>query len=520
MAGAGKFTTTVSTKGQQRSSSSAAGGRRFVQTRRLRRFSHAVRIREASALARISMTHGILQRSAWKAPWAEALLVSLALLLALPALAQPAGESEIIAPGQSVAVEPDARDEAIQRRLARILNATGWYSGVQVAVDEGIVFLDGVTADQDRRQWARDVASRTEDVVAVVNRIEVREQVIWDLAPALAEIERLARQLAVALPLMLLAVLILPLAWWLSSVLASVIRRLLAPRVDQEFRRDLIARAIAIPVFLLGVYIVLQVAGLTGLAVSLLGGAGIIGIVLGFAFRDIAENFLASLLLSVRRPFRQGDVISVGEHEGVVQTMNTRSTILLTIDGNHVQIPNATVFKSTIVNYTAAPARRVTAEVGIGYDASIAETQELIVEVLRGHDAVLDDPPPTVLVDALRAATVNLKAHFWIDGRTLSPLRVRSSAFRLIKRALIERGISMPDEAREVVFPQGVPLVCPAAPPAAPGPEPTAPAQASEPAAEATLAEGGLGNEIAEFPKGLADATIPEASAGNLLARE
>ncbi len=449
-----------------------------------------------------------------------ALLFVLTIALVSPALSQPAGETEVVAPEQAVAVEPGARDEAIQRRIARILNATGWYSGVEVLVDEGIVFLDGVATLEEHQQWARDVSRRTEDVVAVVNRIEVREEVNWDLAPVLAEVERVARKLAVALPLVLLAVLILPLTWWLSSALTGAIRRLLAPRVDQDFLRDLIARAIAIPVFLLGVYIVLQIAGLTGLAVSLLGGAGIIGIVLGFAFRDIAENFLASLFLSIRRPFQQGDVIAVADHEGVVQTMNTRSTILLTIDGNHVQIPNATVFKSTIVNYTAAPARRVTAEVGIGYDDSIADAQEVVAAVLRAHEAVLDDPPPMVLVDALGAATVNLKAHFWIDGRTLSPLRVRSSALRLIKRALIEHGISMPDEAREIIFPKGVPIVRAAGTPTTPTSTPAPRTRPTEPEAETTPAEGGLGNEIASYPAEIADATIPEASTGNLLARE
>ncbi len=124
-----------------------------------------------------------------------------------------------------------------------------------------------------------------------------------------------------------------------------------------------------------------------------------------------------------------------------------------------------------------------------------------------------------VLVDALGAATVNLKAHFWIDGRTLSPHRVRSSALRLIKRALVEHGVSMPDEAREVIFPQGVPIVrldeMPA-PTSAAAPEMPA-AWAAEPNTEATSAEGGLGNEISELPHDITDATIPEAASGNLL---
>ncbi|ASY63345.1 Potassium efflux system KefA protein [Sinorhizobium sojae CCBAU 05684] len=455
-----------------------------------------------------------------RARWAA---LAIFFVMSTHAAAQPADEPA--APEQEVAIEPVAGDEAIAERIGRILEATGWYRNVGVAVDEGIVFLDGVAGSQDQRTWARDLAARTEGTVAVVNRIEVREEVNWDFAPALLETEALARRIAVALPLIALAVLILPFAWWLSSAIASLMRRVLAPRVEQEFLRNVIARAIAVPVLLLGVYLMLQVAGLTGLAVSLLGGAGVIGIVLGFAFRDIAENFLASLVLSIRRPFRQGDVISVAGFEGVVQTMNTRSTILVTIDGNHAQIPNATVFKSTILNYTAAPARRVTAEVGIGYDASIDDTQRLIAEVLRDHDAILNEPPPMVLVDALGAATVNLKAHFWIDGRTLSPHRVRSSALRLIKRALVEHGVSMPDEAREVIFPQGVPIVrldemppneVPAPGAAAVPGKPEA--RTAEPSTEASSAEGGLGNEISELPQDIADATIPEAASGNLLA--
>lgn len=448
--------------------------------------------------------------------------VALAIFFMMSAFAAAQPDEEPTAPEQAVTIEPLARDEAIEERIDRILEATGWYRDMEVAVDEGIVFLDGVAGSQEQRIWARDLAARTEGAVAVVNRIEVREAVSWDFAPAFSEMEALARKVTVALPLIALAVLILPLAWWLSSVIASIVRRLLAPRVEQDFLRNVVARAIAIPVLLLGVYLILQVAGLTGLAVSLLGGAGVIGIVLGFAFRDIAENFLASLILSLRRPFRQGDVIGVAGFEGVVQTMNTRSTVLLTIDGNHVQIPNAVIFKSTIMNYTAAPARRVTAEVGIGYDASIGEAQRLIVEVLRGHDAILNDPPLMVLVDTLGAATVSLKAHFWIDGRTLSPHKVRSSALRLIKRVLVENGVSMPDEAREVIFPQGVPVIgmgeTPSGEAAAQTPAPAPDTQwKTEPDTEATSAEGGLGNEISDLPDDVANGTIPEAASGNLL---
>ena len=112
---------------------------------------------------------------------------------------------------------------------------------------------------------------------------------------------------------------------------------------------------------------VLQAAGLTQLAGALLGGAGVIGIVVGFAVRDIAEKFLASLLLSMRRPFQPGDFIEVSGNSGIVRSMHTRHTITLPPEGNHIQVPTATIFKNVIPNFSPAHARRETLTVGICY---------------------------------------------------------------------------------------------------------------------------------------------------------
>ena len=100
----------------------------------------------------------------------------------------------------------------------------------------------------------------------------------------------------------------------------------------------------------------------------MLGGTGLIGIIIGFGMRDIAENFLASILLSVRNPFHAGDLIEVGGNTGVVQNLNVRSTVLLTLDGHQVQIPNSIVYKSIIKNYSSIPSRRAEFTVGISYD--------------------------------------------------------------------------------------------------------------------------------------------------------
>ena len=128
------------------------------------------------------------------------------------------------------------------------------------------------------------------------------------------------------------------------------------------------------------------------------------------------------------------------------------------MDGNHIQIPNATVYKSIIQNYTANPNRRDFFQVGIGYENDIAEAQRIALTVLEEHPAILKDPEALVLADALGAATVNLKVYFWYDGTAHNGLKLRSSLVRLVKIAFQRNGISMPDEAREIVFPDGVPV--------------------------------------------------------------
>ncbi len=187
-----------------------------------------------------------------------------------------------------------------------------------------------------------------------------------------------------------------------------------------------------------------------------MGGTGLLGIVLGIAFRDITENLLASIFLSVQNPFRNGDLIEIAGITGFVQMLTIRATVLMTPDGNHVQIPNATVYKNSIHNYTSNPNRRAEFTVGIGYDDGILTAQEVVLKILAEHPAILKDPEPLVLVDNLGKSTVDLRIYFWLDGRQHSLLKVKSSVIRLVKRGFQEAGISMPDEAREIIFPDGV----------------------------------------------------------------
>lgn len=437
-------------------------------------------------------------------------LLLLLLFLAGPVLAQQ--DEETTAP-DAVSVAPTARDDQIDARITDILEASGWFEDIAVGVDGGIVFLDGTTDSEDHKAWARNLAQATEDVVAVVNRIDVEQTADWSITPALRAIGDVLQRTVASLPFIVLALVLLPLTWWLSELAARGLRRFLLGGIESPFLRRVVARMLTLPIFLVGLYVVLQVAGLTQVALSLLGGAGVIGIVFGFAFRDIAENFLASLLLSIRQPFRAGDLIEVEGMLGTVQSMNTRSTVMISPEGNQIQIPNASVFKSVITNFTASPEGRDTVAVGIGYDASVSEAQETVANLLAAHEAVLAEPQPMVLVDTLGSSTVNLIAYYWIDVRRYSLLKVRSSIMRQMKAALTEAGISMPDDAREIIFPEGVPLLSrhgAKAIEAEPAPPP-------EHVAERSEAEGALENEQDEVVERAAAAGPPEVKEGDLL---
>jgi small-conductance mechanosensitive channel len=215
-------------------------------------------------------------------------------------------------------------------------------------------------------------------------------------------------------------------------------------------------RLVSLLFILFGIYLFLRFAGLSEFAVAILSGTGVLGLIIGFAFKDIAENFISSLLLSVQKPFKIDDIIEVEGRLGVVKQVTARATTLVDFDGNHIQIPNSMVYKNVIKNFTANPKTRGSFIIGIGYDSSIVLAQQIAMKVLSNTEEVLNDPEAQVLVDVLASSTINLKVYYWIDSHQHSLLKVASFLMRSIMREFEKQGISMPDDAREIIFPQGI----------------------------------------------------------------
>jgi len=417
-----------------------------------------------------------------------------------------APDADVLEVPQQVDVEP-VRDEDIASRLQGVLGSTGRFEGLSVRVDNGVVFIDGLTLLPEHREWARQVALRTTDVVAVVNNLRVVERSIWDFSASFAIVGGLWRGFIQLLPVFGFSLGVLLFTGMIAWAIARVLDKLLSNRIRPQLLRRVVANVAGGIVLILGIYVILRVANLTTLAATLLGGTGLIGLILGIGFRDISENFLASLLLSIQQPFRTGDMVRIKDNVGIVQRLTTRGTLLMGLDGNYIQIPNSIVYKNVIVNLTANPKVRLDFLIGIGYDTHISRAQEVAMRTLTEHPAVLKDPEAMVLVDNLSASTIDLRIYFWIDGTKHSIQKSESAVMRLVVRACIEEGISMPDSAREVIFPQGVPLVR-----AGQGNplEAIVEKHVSDTKASATNAEGALKSEVAELQVQVNQSRLPE----------
>jgi small conductance mechanosensitive channel len=338
-------------------------------------------------------------------------------------------------PAPKVDVAPLARDDEIQQRLTKILKVAGLFEEPKVDVKDGVVFLGGRTALDANRKWAEDLARNTEDVVAVVNHVDVTRASLWDFGPAIDSVRQMEINLVRSLPLMACGIVILVLAYAAALVATRWMRKVLDRRIYAPLLREVFARCAGLLVVVVGLYVTLRIANLTHLALTIVGGTGLLGLVLGIAFGNITENFLASILLSMQQPFRVGDLVQIAETLGYVQRLTTRTTIIATVEGNEVQIPNATIYKSVIRNYSTIPNCRVDFRVSVPR-ANVDEAQQRAMDVLTHHPAILKEPEPAVLVDGIDEATVALRAYFWINGQENSRLKVRSSVMRLVLHAI------------------------------------------------------------------------------------
>jgi small-conductance mechanosensitive channel len=277
-------------------------------------------------------------------------------------------------------------------------------------------------------------------------------------------------RLLAALPLLGLALVLVWLGWLLGGWVA---RRGVFERVGRHnpFLRELLRTTARWAITVAAVLAALQVLDATALVGAVLGTAGVLGVALGFAFKDTLENYLAGILMSVRQPFAPRDHVVIDGNEGLVISMTSRATILMTLDGNHLRLPNALVFRSVTLNYTRNPSRRFDFDVGIGVGEDLLHAQRIGLSQLLQLDGVMVKPPPRAYIVALGDSSVQLRFHAWVNQPTHDFLLVRSEAIRTVKLALEGEGMDMPEPIYRVQITERAQ----AAPSPAPAPRPALP---------------------------------------------
>lgn len=251
-------------------------------------------------------------------------------------------------------------------------------------------------------------------------------------------------------PQLILALLVLLFASWMSRFIANRLH-LIKIRSQNPYMSGLLRTIVRTAIMLIAVLIALDLIGLTSVVGAVLGSAGVVGLVLGFAFREIAENYIAGILLSVRRPFEPGDHVMIENREGKVISVNSRATVLMTMDGNHLQLPNSLVFKSVVLNYSKNPKRRFDFTMLIDGSQSIRESQALAMAAIAPIEGVLGDPAPSWVVVEFGAAGIQLRFFGWVDQRETDLGKVRSEAIRRVKSAFADAGIEAPRTIYHIV---------------------------------------------------------------------
>lgn len=314
---------------------------------------------------------------------------------------------------------------------------------ITVSLDQGVVVLSGQWGDDGTPQALLDALGNQPGVLAVRDITSV-SLVSSGLEPAVTRFESLLASLLAYLPLVGAALIIIGLFWLLTKVV-SLTDPLLARIVKNPWIRGLVLQVLRLVIIIIGMVLALETLNATALVGSILGAAGIVGIAVGFAFRDLIENYIASLMLGIRQPFRPGDHVDIEGREGIVSRLTTRSTIIMTFDGNRMRIPNNQVFKSTITNFSVHPRRRFAFQLGVGYDVDLVKAVNLGVEILLAVDGVLDDPAPSGRVTELGDSTVILKFMVWVDQEQADFGRVRSESLIRVKQAFEDQQLDMPE---------------------------------------------------------------------------
>lgn len=397
-------------------------------------------------------------------PTALAVVISI-FLIAVPVLAQedpaeksndaPAEKPDVV---ERVAVEEVTPDDAIRQRLAKILDATEWFEDVEIEVRESVAFLDGKATDDDQREWAARLARNTEGVAAVVNRIEVEKAVDFSEAFQVvsSSVKGLWEDFLARSPLLLAGIIALILTGLASKLAGFVIKRLSQRSQLRASLQDLVLQLITIGIWVAGFLVaaVIMFPGMTPAKALTVLGLGSVAI--GFAFKDIFENFFAGILILWKYPFDRGDFVESSGVHGRIEEITIRNTMIRQVDGQLVVVPNAMLFKNPVDVLTDRSVRRTTIMCGVAYDTNLDQAREILESTLEKCETVRDGQSIEVFAREFGDSSINFELTWWTGSKPLEIRQSQDEVVRSVKRALDEAGIEIPFPEQTLRLPDPV----------------------------------------------------------------
>tara|TARA_R110002073_G_scaffold105839_8_gene239249 strand:+ start:3078 stop:4457 length:1380 start_codon:yes stop_codon:yes gene_type:complete len=377
------------------------------------------------------------------------------------------------------AARDPAADADIAERIRGIFSEIPSLAAITVEVRQGVVTLSGEVANDAAAERAVRLASRLTGVVTVEESIARVLTVENNVGQIFNDLETRTDQLIRGWPVYLLALgvfLFVAIGGWLLSGWAALWSRL----TPNPFIAELLSQIVRVLAIFLAVIMALSILGATALLSTFAGGAGLLGLAIGFAVRDTIENYIASIMLSLRQPFRANERVKINEHEGVVIRLTSRATVLMTLDGNHLRIPNADVFKGVILNYSRNPERRFDFVLGVDAEDDPVEAMKVGLDAIGALDFVLPDPEPVAIIEQVGDSNIVLRFMGWVNQRDTDFPKARSLAIRAAKTVIEENGFTLPEPIYRLRFDQapvalGDGTVTTAQKPPAPAPQKPAP---------------------------------------------
>lgn len=243
-----------------------------------------------------------------------------------------------------------------------------------------------------------------------------------------------------------MALLVYLIGRWLARITVRIVKRLM-----ERANIDASLRSFAGHIISVTLTIVVLIAALDQLGIdttSIVAVFATAGLAVGLAMKDSLSNFAAGVMLIIFKPFKVGDVITAAGSTGVVEAIRIFNTVLRSGDNQEITIPNSHIFGSTITNITCRETRRIDLLIGIGYDDNIGQAKQLLEQIMAGHEAILDDPAPAVIVMELGDSSIILAVRPWVN--TADYWTVRSQLLQTIRETFAEQGISIPYPQRDV----------------------------------------------------------------------